>query len=242
MANLLIIGKDLPDSLDLAESFAKKDRIVFTSLKQGSEYANFESENIFCSTVNRASAISAHSFILNAETKIQSIDEVLFVFDAQYFQSKFPSDNESEVSTATDTMINSYIYFATEILKRIDQCKEKVTVSFLLKSIPSKLELLQSSSKINSLPPSNVLSIAQNAFISIAENFSTNIQDKPYLSVLLAKVPAISDAPQSDFEIGNWLCSAFDSLKNAKHPQTLKAASTWSKVGSKISSGFSLFK
>lgn len=242
MSNLLIVGKDLPDSLDFAESFSKKDRIVFTSLKQGSEYANFESENIYCTTVNRASAISAHSFILNAETKIQSIDEVLFIFDAQYFQNRFPSDNESEISTATDTMINSYIYFTTEILKRIDQCKEKVTVSFLLKSIPSKLELLQSSSKINLLPLSNIITIAQNAFISIAENFSTNIQDKPYLSVLLAKVPAISDAPQSDLEIGNWLCAAFDSLKNAKHQQTLKAASTWNKVGSKISSGFSLFK
>jgi hypothetical protein len=88
----------------------------------------------------------------------------------------------------------------------------------------------------------NMNILGSNICVSIAENFSTNIQDKPYLSVLLAKVPAISDAPQSDLEIGNWLCAAFDSLKNAKHQQTLKAASTWNKVGSKISSGFSLFK
>ena len=100
MANLLIIGKELPDSLDIAEAFSVNGRTVFSSLKPGADFANFESENIFCAPTNRASAISAHSFLLNAETKIQTIDEYLLIFDAPYFQSKFQSDNESEISLA----------------------------------------------------------------------------------------------------------------------------------------------
>ena len=76
MANLLILGKELPDSLELAETFSNNNRIIFSHSKAESEYANFDAENIFSTTINRASAISAHSFIINAETKLKSIDEV----------------------------------------------------------------------------------------------------------------------------------------------------------------------
>lgn len=242
MANLLIIGKELPDSLDIAEAFSVNGRTVFSSLKPGADFANFESENIFCAPTNRASAISAHSFLLNAETKIQTIDEYLLIFDAPYFQSKFQSDNESEISLASDTMINNYLFFTSEILKRLTQNKEPAIVSFLLKTAPTKLEVLQNQSKINVLPTSNIVSVAQSAFIANAENFASNIQEHPYISVLLSKVPYGTDQLQNDKEIGNWLCSAFDSLKNSKHNQNLKAAATWNKVGTKFSSGFNLFK
>ena len=45
MSNLLILGKELPDSLELAETFSKNNRVVFSHAKLDSEYANFEAEN-----------------------------------------------------------------------------------------------------------------------------------------------------------------------------------------------------
>lgn len=242
MANLLILGKELPDSLELAETFSNNNRIIFSHSKAESEYANFDAENIFSTTINRASAISAHSFIINAETKLKSIDEVLIVFDASFYNSKFGTDKTEDVSAAVDTMINNYLFFTNELLKRIDQCKEKIIVSFLLKTVPSKYENLSNPTKVNIIPTSNAISVAQNAFVALAENFSTYVQDRPYLSVLLAKAPYNSEVFQNDKDIAQWLCSSFDTIKSAKHNQTFKQAGTWNKVGTKVSAGFSLFK
>lgn len=242
MSNLLILGKELPDSLELAETFSKNNRVVFSHAKLDSEYANFEAENIYSTTINRASAISAHSFIINAETKLKSIDEVLIIFDASFYNSKFGADKTEDIALSVDTMINNYLFFTNELIKRIDQCKEKITVSFLIKTVPSKYDNLTNSTKINTLPTSNTISMAQNAFISLAENFSTYVQDRPYLSVLLAKAPYNSEVFQNDKDIATWLCASFDAIKSAKHNQTFKQAGTWNKVGTKVSTGFSIFK
>ena len=115
MSNLLILGKELPDSLELAETFSKNNRVVFSHAKLDSEYANFEAENIYSTTINRASAISAHSFIINAETKLKSIDEVLIIFDASFYNSKFGADKTEDIALSIDTMINNYLFFTNEL-------------------------------------------------------------------------------------------------------------------------------
>lgn len=242
MSTVLLMGKDLPDSIELAESITKSGRILFTSAKPEAEIANFESENIFSCICNKNSTISSHSYIIKAETKLKTIDEVIIIFDSPLYLSKFGLDKSEEISLAVDSMINSYLFFTSELIKRIDQCKDKICVSFLVKTLPSKYELLSSPAKTNIMPATNIVSAAEKAFCSIAENFATYVSDRNYLSVILAKKPYNSDAFQSDTEIGNWLISAFDTIKSAKHPQTFKQASNWYKTGSKISTGFLLFK
>ena len=241
MSNLLLMGKDLPDSLELSESFSKNNRQIFTTAKPEAEIANFESENIFSCICNRASAISAHSFILKGETKLRTFDEVLIVFDASLFAGKFNADRTEDISQAVDTMINNYLFFTNELLKRIDQCKDKILVSFLVKKHPSKHEILTNASKANVIPSSAIVNSSEAAFISLAQNFAANIIDRPYLSVFLAECPYSNESP-NDSQIGDWLCSCFDTIKNAKHPMSIKQASSWYKTGSKFSLGFSLFK
>ena len=240
MSNIVIIGKDLPDNVEIAESFAAKGRNVFVTSKTEAESASFESENIFATTFNKASSISAHSLIIKAETKFDRIDEVLFYFDASNFATKFELDKSEEIAMAVDSMINSYLYIAAELLKRIDQRKEKMIVSFLVKEYPSKAETLLSKTT-GIVPASNVVSIAQAAFESLAENFATSVAERNYLSVLLAKCSYGSEAYKFDKVIGDWICEAMESTKNLKNPQTVKQAVVWNKVGGKVQTGFSLF-
>ena len=241
MSSILLIGKDLPDSLELAESLAASGRTVFGIAKSEAEAVNFASENIFAATWNKSSAVSAHSVLIKAETKCEKINGVLFYFDASYFCSKFELDKTEEISTAVDMMINSYLYASNELLKRIDQLKENIQVAFLVKQYPSKIEMLSSKAQV-SVPASGIVNTAQSAFISIAENFATNVADRQYLSVMLAECNITNELYKNEKLIGDWISAGLTSIKAMKSPQTVKQAVTWNKVGGKVQTGFSLFR
>jgi len=241
MSNTLFIGKDLPDSLEMAEAIASSGRKLFGVTRSESETMNFEAENIFATTWNKSSAVSAHSLIIKAETKLENLDEVIFYFDTNYFCSKFELDKAEEISNAVDTMINGYLYASAELLKRLDQKKEKTLITFLLREYPSKLEMLSSKNAV-SVPASGIVSAAQAAFVAFAESFSTYVSDKNYISVLLAKCGPSNELYKNEKLIGDWLAASMTTVEEMKNPQTVKQASTWNKAGSKVSTGFPFFK
>ena len=241
MSNTLLIGKDLPDSLGFAEVLADSGRSVFGTAKSEADAAKFESEKIYATTWNKASAVSAHSVIIQAETKLESFDEVVFYFDAANFCTQFELDRTEDLSNGIDSMISSFLYASTELLKRLDQRKEKVSVLFLIKEYPSKYEML-SSKTAGLVPASTVVSAAQAAFCAIAENFATNVADRDYLSVVLAKCGFTNEFYKNEDGIADWVVSVLNTVKTLKNPQTVKQACSWNKVGGKLSTGFSLFK
>ena len=241
MSNTLIIGKDLPSALDFAQALASTGRKIFAIARNQTEEASFESENIFTSTWNKSSAVSAHSTLIKAETRLETLDEVVFYFDTEYFCSSYELDKTEDLSNAVDTMINAFLYSSTELLHRIDQKKEKIFVSFLLKEYPSKAEAALSKTPGIS-PASAVVSAAQQAFSSIAESFASNAAGRPYLWVTLAKCNRQNELYANETELAKWLASAFDTVKQPKNPQNVKQALTWNKAGSKIQTGFTLFK
>ncbi len=241
MSNILIIGKDLPDSLEIAESFADSGKKVYAVFKTDSEATNFEAENIFGTTWNKSSAVSTHSLIIKAETRLEHIDEVLFYFDTAHFCSKFELDKTDDISNAVDQMINAFLYSTTELLKRIDQRKEKILVTFFIKEYPSKLDTANNKTGVV-LPSSAIVSAAQQSFISIAESFSTNVNERPYLNVMLANCNNTNEMYKNEKMIGNWLSTSMEIIKNQKNPQTIKQASVWNKVGSKVDSIFSFLR
>lgn len=243
MASTLIIGKDLPDCIDFAEALAVSGRTVFCAAKNDTEASKFESEGIYSATWNKSSAISAHSLLINAETKLNIIDEVIFYFDTNYFCSKFELDKSDEVSVAMDTMFSSFFFLANELIKRADQRKEKMTVSFLVKEYPSKCEVLSNSSKMPGvLPSSTIVSAAEASFMALAENFAANITDRDYLSVFLGKCSYTNELYKNERGIASWEAESFDAVKSMKNKQTIKQAANWNKVGSKVQTGFVLFK
>lgn len=241
MSNILIIGKDFPDALELAEAFSETGKNVYAVSKSEADTNKFESEKIYCSTWNKSSAISAHSLIIKAETKLENIDEVLFYFDTNYFCSKFELDKSEDIANGVDQMINAYLYSISELLKRIDQRKEKILVSFFIREYPSKLEALSTKTAVT-LPPSAIVSAAQQAFISMAESFASNVTDRNYLTVLLANCNPTNEMYKNEKSIAVWLTASMESLKGLKNPQTVKQASTWNKAGSKVGAGFPFFK
>ena len=91
-------------------------------------------------------------------------------------------------------------------------------------------------------PTSNLVNAAQQAFISLAENISTLVSDKSYLSVILAKCDPSNELFDNEKQIAEWITQGIDTVKSMKNHQTIKQAGTWNKVGAKISTGFSLFK
>ena len=107
MSNTLLIGKDLPDGLGFAEVLADSGRSVFGTAKSEADAAKFESEKIYATTWNKASAVSAHSVIIQAETKLESFDEVVFYFDAASFCTQFELDRTEDLSNGIDSMVSS---------------------------------------------------------------------------------------------------------------------------------------
>lgn len=242
MSDILIAGKEMPDSADLAESLAKTNRTVMTAGKADLDLSTFEAEGIYSCLWNRSSAISARSFLLQGETKLKELNEYVIVFDSKYYASKFELDRTENVSSAVDTMIASYQFIINELTLRLEQRKDPVTVMFLAKTYPSKSEMVHGGRSANIVPTSNIVNSAQAAFISLAENFATYVNEKPYLSVVLAKCEISSDDYDNEVSIGEWIGKTMDSFANSKSKQSVKQASTWQKVGGKVSSGFSLFK
>ncbi len=241
MSNTLFIGKDLPDGLAFAEALADSGRSVFGTAKSEADAAKFESEKIFATTWNKSSAVSSHSVIIRAETKLENLDEAVFYFDASSFCSQFELDRTEDISNGIDTMISGFIYAGTELLKRIDQRKEKVSVVFLIKEYPSKYDMI--SSKVSGIvPASTVVSAAQAAFGAIAESFATNVADRDYLSVVLGKCAYSNEFYKNEDGIADWTVSVLNTLKTLKNPQSVKHACTWNKVGAKVSTGFALFR
>jgi len=242
MSDILIVGKELPDCLDFAESFVAT-RKVYCVCKDESETADFEPEGIFASTWNRSSAISSRSLIIKAETRLEELNQIVLFFDSYYFGTKFELDRTEDVSAAVDTMISSFQYFVNELLLRLEQRKDPVTVVFLAKTYPSKAENLRSGNKnVNIHPTSNIVASAQEAFIALAENFATLVNDRQYLSVLLAKCEQTNELFNNDKKLGNWVKESISAIEGFKNHQTARQACSWIRAGGKVSSGFSLFK
>lgn len=242
MSDILFIGKDLPDSIDFAEGLSSNNRNVFTSTKDETNAVNFAAEDIFSATWNKTSAISARSFLIKAETKFPDINEYLFYFDSYYYSTKFELDKTEYVTAATDSLISSYQFFINELLTRLEQKKEPSVIAFMAKTYPSKYEVLHNGTKgVNIHPASNIVSAAQEAFISLAANTSTLVGERPYLSVLLSKCDYTNELFSSEKQLASWLAQGIDSIKGMKNHQTAKQAGTWVKAGAKIPTGLSLF-
>lgn len=242
MSDILIVGKDLPDCLDLAESFTASGK-VFCVAKDDAEVSNFDAEKIFASTWNKSSAISARSLIIKAETKLDDLNRIFVYFDSYYFGTKFELDRTEDVAAAIDTMISGYQYFVNELLIRLEQRKDPVSVIFLAKTYPSKYEMIHSGNKnVNIHATSNIVNAAQQAFIALAENTATLVNDKQYLSVVLAKCDNTNPIFNNEKQIGEWASQSFDAIDGFKAHQSLKAACNWIKAGTKVTNGFTLFK
>lgn len=238
MANILVVGKDLPESENLIKSFELQGHKTFTTAN--SDFS-IDSDNIFTFSWNRTSSISAKTLLIQAESKLSQIDRVLIVFDAPAFSTKFESDRIEDCTQAVENMISSYVYFCQTLISRLAQKPHKVTVGFYLKNVTSKAEAATTKAGTQT-PCSNCVSIAQGAFVSLAENFGISFYQLDQVSVFLCQSDVTNDLYTNERDTGSWILSYFDAEDNLKQRQNAKQSLTWTKVGGKMPGSFSLFK
>ena len=238
MANILVVGKDLPESENLIKSFELQGHKIFAT---ANSEIPVENDNIFTFSWNKASSISAKTLLIQAEAKLVQLERVLIVFDSQAYAKKYESEKIEDCTQAVENMISGYIYFCQTLLTRLSQKNKKVSVGFYLKSVPSKSEIL-SAKTITQTPCTNNVAIAQGAFKVMAENFCVSLCELSDVSVFLCYSEPGNELYSNDRDTGSWLLSYFEALEKLKHKPSSKQALSWIKTGGKMPGTFALFK
>lgn len=238
MANILIVGKELPESENLIKSFELHGHKIFAS---STDTVSFENDNIHAFSWNKASSISAKTLLIQAEAKLIQIDRILIIFDGVSYAKHFDSERIEDCTQAVENMVSSYLYFCQTLLNRISQKTSKISVGFYLRPAMTKADLLSSKAASQS-PCSNNVAVAQAAFKALAENFGTVMYDLQHVSVFLCINESGNELFNNDRESGTWLDNYFDSLEKLKNRQNEKQSLTWIKAGGKLAGGFGLFK
>ncbi len=235
-----MVGKDLPESENLIKSFELQGHKIFAT--SGTEIGTTVSnENIFTFSWNKASSISAKTLLIQAESRLVTIDRVLIVFDGSSYAKKFESEKIEDCTQAVENMISGYIYFCQTLLGRLTQKNKNVSISFYLKSAPTKADIL-SAKGITQAPCTNNVAIAQAAFKALAENYCAVMNEIPDVSVFLCQSEPGNELYSSDRETGAWILSYFEALEKLKNKPSSKQAVCWVKTGGKMPGSFSLFK
>ena len=238
MANILVVGKDLPESESLLKSFELQGHKIFATANSD---ISIDNDNIFTFSWNKASSISAKTLLIQAEAKLVQLDRVLIIFDSPSYAKKFESDKIEDCTQAIENMISGYMYFCHTLLGRLTQKTKKVSVGFYLRSAPSKADII-SAKAITQAPCTNNVSVAQASFKAMAENFCASLSELPEVSVFLVTSEPGNDLYASDRDTGVWFLNYFDALEKLKNKPSGKQALTWIKAGGKMPGGFGLFK
>ena len=239
--NILIAGKDYPDSEDFAEKIALGEFNVVCAgtIPEGKTQS---ASGISICQWHRDSAISARSLIIQAETINGFTDNYILYFDAKYFTEKYSSCTADICARACDSMILGFQYLSLEILNRIQQHKSPAKIFFILKTNPTMNEVVHSSAlkKMNITPSNPIVSAAEAAFATFAENFAAQELNEENVSVLLITGDQQNETMAKDENLGSWLKDYINSLNQLK--KGIPKNTNWIKAGAKASGGFGLFR
>lgn len=237
MANVLILGKDLPESTDFIKSFELNAHKIFTPVKTGS-VISMDNDNIITCNWNKASAISTKAMLIQAESRLENIDRIIIYFDACHFAETFQSDRVDEITAAMENMIYGYQYLVTELLTRFRQKAPACQIVFLLQTAPSKSSV---SKNPGAVPCNLAVAAAQKAFEALAENAAYSFYDLNSVTPVIAYCDVSNALYRQERELGEWVLSFTETISQMKNRPTLKQCTSWVKAGSK-SLGLSLFK
>ncbi len=241
--NILIAGKDLPDSVDLAESLSFAGFDVIVTGKQDDKKLLQNSEIVVASW-NKTSAVSARSLVIQSELGSGKLDNALLYFDGPLFASQFTSFSIEESPRALDEMVSGFQYLAIEVLTRFEQHRNNGKLIFVLKTHPSVNDVLHSSALRNSTSgPSNpFVAAAEASFATFAENVAALYGDKENISILLVTGNSQNEIMKKDSNFANWLSEYLRQVDGLKNKLDAKHSTNWIKAGAKNPGSFSLFK
>lgn len=241
---VLAAGKDLPYGADFAEALAKCGLQVVVTGKPDTDKAFVSNEAIAVASWNRPSSISARTLVLQAENAFLKVDEMILYFDASLYATQFTSLVPEECSRAQDVMVSGYQYAAMEFLTRLDARKQNGTLVFINRTHPGMADAVStpSSKSTTAVFANPFVKSAEKAFQAFAENIAAYVGAKPQVDVVLVSCGAQNDSNESDAALASWLSSYTAALETAKKKPTVRQTLQWIKIGSKLQTGFQLFR
>lgn len=241
--NMMIAGKNFPDVVEFAESLSLSGNGVCVAASPV-ENTGLSSKEIGVLSWNKGSALAARSVVIQAETRLGSIDDYILYFDTASFSKEFDSLRPDVCSQATDSMTLGYQYLTMEILSRIQQKKKDSKLIFVLKTCPSEKDAILNPSVRNSSPAvcNPIVAAAEASFATFAETIAAMYGEKENISVLLITGDENNEVIQKDNGFASWLIGYLEAYKQLKHKPNIKNTVSWIRAGAKNPGGFSLFK
>lgn len=241
--NILLAGKNLPDSVEIAENFSLCGFDVITTGKQ-EDKKYLQNSEISVVPWNKTSAVSARSLVIQSELKSGQLDNALLYFDGPLFASQFTSFSIDESPRALDEMVSCFQYLAIEVLTRFEQHRNNGKLIFALKTHPSVNDVLHSSTLRNSTsgPANPFVAAAESSFATFAENVAALYGDKENIQILLLTGNSQNEFMKNDKNFAGWLSEYLRQVDGLKTKLDAKKSTSWIKVGTKSPGGFNLFK
>lgn len=249
---VFIAGKEIPSGNEFAASFVNhKRKVAITSeYSKGSEEMFNQPNGLIPVTWNRNSALSTRAMILGVFNNFSNIDEIVLIFDENFFAKKFElTSQNSDTEKILDEAISSYHYLTAELISRITKINERsplknpVKIVFLHKENFSLCDLVLDSKSTERIYSSPLVSAASAAFCAFAENTAASLSQTNIFLPMLVSCELDNDYLNRDGSLAGWLCDYMNALDTLKTPLSAKDKITWIRAGSKKpGSGFSLFR
>ena len=227
----LIAGKEYPSCEDFAHFLNKNGDKVMVA---GTGFS--EQSSVSYAEWNRNSAISARSLVLETETILGQTDIAFILFDTEQYLGKFAKLSMEEISRGIDYLIAGYIQLTMELINRFTKIG-KGNICFLVKKHPSLVDVHKNPKKIDMAPANPLLSAAESAFFSFAENIAVKYAQSK-IGIQLVDYTNLDNEQENLYP---WLVEYLETA--FKKPDTnVKNAAKWVVPGAKFSAGWTLFK
>ncbi|MBE6350848.1 MAG: hypothetical protein E7062_08910 [Spirochaetaceae bacterium] len=228
MTTMIIAGKDFPEVSPYMTTAINNERNVSITIPN-TDCLIPESDNIITVKWNKVSSLSAKTFVVQTENQFNSINEALIIFDAKDFSGKFDEMSPENITQVLDELFFSYLQLTREILKRF-QKKGNGHFIFLLKGLPSlaeEIKITSGKAELGTEKNSLLVALAQQNFITLAENIAATLYNFPHIKVSLLKSELTNETDES---ISQWL---FSFLSSSQDYAKDKTSLLWTKTGSK---------
>lgn len=234
--NLLFAGKDFPAG---EKYFSAAADTGLTALITGNSNTDDTDENPHMLLWNRGSIVSARSLVIQAENLVTSIDAACLIFDGSYFSSLYKDSNSNSSQEAANDLIVSYQFISRALMERFLQ-KKQGRLIFLLKPSLTAAEAFKkkSDTAAYSETAGAVLSAAQSAFETYAENFACMYAESAPEKTMLIRAGSESDEDIAAFVLKKL---ASEDEKSGQKKNTRDPVK-WISVSGKEEGALSFFK
>lgn len=246
---LIIAGKNFPESTAFVNAALANGFSAAVSVSEQNK-DELPAEPVKGFIWRRSSALSARSFVLEAQTSLNALTHALVLFDTALY-AKTGRDftgGTGSLAEDIDSLISSYIYITHELIDRFKKLGGG-TLCFVYKAHPGEAEYARLGARLKETtkPAPPLVSAAAEAFKAFAENTAAEKRTFPIQFLLIEY--ASSPGPEGDEETAEYLFSLPEmggnpaKGKNGGKRPLFKAdkAVRWQRPGAKFPAVMNLF-